>query len=130
MKKIFLAIIILIMIIYAPNFIWLIRSTAYISNKSAKVFNLVSVHVDGKNIQLGRLMPGESRFMFLPKSGDETFEIRYLKDGNFLVGCRQYYESAMYNIKVVINNTNSPVCIAKLAFTNELFILIILNQIN
>ena len=129
MNKIFLVLIILIIILYAPNFIWLVKSTAYISNRSSKTLNFVTVHVDDKTIQLGKLMPDENRFIFLPKSSDATFELSYLKGGELIFSCRQYIESEMYNIKSVINDSDSPDCSTNSPFINELFILKLLNQI-
>lgn len=129
MKKIFLVLIILIMIIYAPNFIWLVKSTVYISNRSSKALNFVTVHINDKTMQLGKLMPDENRFIFLPKSGDATFELSYVKGGKLIFSCRQYVESEMYNVKSVINDSDSPDCSNNAPFINELFILKLLNQI-
>jgi len=129
MKKIFLVLVILIMILYAPNFIWLVKSTAYISNRSSKALNFLSVHVDDKSVQLGKLMPDETRFIFLPRSGDATFELSYVKGGKLIFSCRQYIESEMYNVKSVINDSDSPDCSTDSPFINELFILKLLNQI-
>lgn len=121
--------IILILIIYAPNLIWLVKSTAYISNRSSKALNFLTVHTNKNKIQLGRLMPGESRFIFLPKSGDSTFEITYVKGGNLIHICRQYIEGSMYTLEATIYDTETPECDVKLPLFSESFLVKLINEL-
>ena len=130
MKKTLIILIILILIVFAPNLVWLVKSTAFISNRSSKALNFLTVHINRNNIQLGRLMPGQSRFIMLPKTGDTTFEISYVKGGNLVHNCRQYVEDSMYSVEARIYDTRTPECNVKFPFLSESFLVKMINELS
>ena len=60
------------LVVFAPNLIWLVRSTARVPNHSARELRNFCLELGGRDLALGPLAPGQSRFVFLPETGDVT----------------------------------------------------------
>jgi hypothetical protein len=79
--------------------------------------------VDNKETRLSELLPGESRFILLPKSGDGTYEVSYGNTENSEPVCKDYVEGAMYHAETILAGPNGPVCKVTLPLFSELLIL-------
>ena len=127
MKKALLVIGIIIIGFGLPNLLLLTSSTLKIKNSRDKVISSVIVHVDEKQKKLPDLMPGQSSFTILPKSGDSTIKITYYYDENLETACRDYIENSMYHVEVEINSSNKEECKISLPITSELLLFKLLN---
>ncbi|MGB5474255.1 MAG: hypothetical protein WBQ78_12355 [Gammaproteobacteria bacterium] len=123
MKTTALIIFILAVCIFAPNLIWLANSTARITNGGTDAISSVIVHVDDKKTKLGDLLPGESRFIFLPKSGDATYKVSYGDENNSESVCEEYVEGNMYHMETVLESSQGSGCEVSLPLFSEVFIL-------
>lgn len=92
MRKSLLIIGILAVFSFIPNLIWLVNSTARITNIGENILSSVTVYVDDKKINLGELTSGKSRFILLPKSGDATYKVSYAKGSSAESVCQEYEE--------------------------------------
>jgi hypothetical protein len=109
--------------IFAPNLIWLGNSTARITNGGTDTINSVIVHVDDEETRLGDLLPGESRFIFLPKSGDATYKVSYVDENNSPSVCEEYVEDDMYHMETVLDRSQGSGCEVSLPLFSEVLIL-------
>jgi len=123
MKTIVLIIVVLVLCIFAPNLIWLAKSTARITNGGTFTLSSVIVYVDDKETKLGELHPGESRFILLPKSGDATYKVTYGKGGFSESVCQEYVESEMYHMETILESSHDSGCAVSLPLFSELIIL-------
>ena len=122
-KTTVLIILVLVLCIFAPNLIWFARSTAHITNGGTVTLSSVTVDVDGKETKLGKLHPGESRFILLPKSGDATYRVNYGKAEYPESVCQEYVESEMYHVETILESSHDSGCAVSLPLLSELFIL-------
>lgn len=106
----------------APNLIWLKNSTSRVLNKDKDTISSVTVHVNEKQTEIGDLLPGESRFIFLPKLGDATYKVTYDDETNSRTICVDYVESEMYHMETVIRSPKISECNSSLPLLSELFI--------
>ncbi len=123
MKRTALLVSILAVFIFAPNLVWLAYSTNRITNGGAGLLRSVTVHVDDRKVYLGELHPGDSRFTFLPKSGDATYRVSYTNGTRDELACQAYVEGEMYHVELLLADTRGPVCTVTLPLISELFIL-------
>ncbi|MGB5607130.1 MAG: hypothetical protein WBN51_11460 [Gammaproteobacteria bacterium] len=123
MKTAVLISVVLVPCIFAPNLIWLAKSTARITNGGTVMLSSVIVDVDDKETKLGDLHPGESRFILLPKSGDATYKVNYEKGGYSESVCQEYVESEMYHVETILESSHDSGCAVSLPLFSELFIL-------
>ncbi len=122
MKKTLLFLGIVIVGFGFPNLLWLTGSTLKIKNNRDKVISSVIVHVDEKQKKLQDLIPGQSSFILLPKSGDSTIKITYYYDEIPETDCRDYIEDSMYHVEVEINRSTNKECNISLPITSELLL--------
>lgn len=126
MKKTALIIVILVTCIFAPNLVWLANSTTRITNIGSGVLNSVTVYIDDKETSLGALLPGESRFMLLPKSGDSTYKVDFTNRSSVESVCQEYVEGEMYHVETLLSGTKGSICSVTLPLVSELLILKVL----
>ena len=84
-----------ILILVGPNLLWLNWSTLRIENRAAQPIEDAVLVVCEQPVSLGRLAPGASRFLFLPKCGDDTVQTRA---GRHDTNCKLYVEGDMYHV--------------------------------
>ncbi len=109
--------------VLAPNLIWLANSTTRITNGGVNYLNSVTVYVDDKETKIGGLSSGESRFIFLPKSGDATYKVGYVNGASSESVCQEYVEGEMYHVETLLGGARGSECLVTLPLTSELLIL-------
>lgn len=108
-------------IVFAPNLIWLARSTARITNHSGRELRNFRLELDGRDVTFGLVAPGQSRFVFLPETGDATLLVVYSVGTRQRTGCQEYVEASMFHVNVVIGPDLEPRCAVNLPLTKRLF---------
>ncbi len=123
MKKAILLLGIIIVGFGAPNLLWLTNSTLKIRNDGDKLLSSIIIRVDEKETKISDMKPGQSRFIFLTKSGESTVTITYNSGAKSETICHVYVEEGMYHVEVEINSSNNGKCKASLPIVSELFLL-------
>ena len=108
-------------IVFAPNLIWLARSTARITNLSGQELRNFRLKLGERGVTFGAVAPGESRFVFLPETGDATLFVNYSVGTRQRTGCQEYVEGSMYHVNVVIGPDLEAQCDVTLPLTERLF---------
>lgn len=108
-------------IVFAPNLIWLARSTARITNHSGRELRSFRLELGGRDVTLGLVTPGQSRFVFLPETGDATLIVVYSVGTRQRTGCQEYVEGSMFHVDIVIGSDLEPECRVSLPLTDRLF---------
>lgn len=98
------------LVVFGPNFLWLSRSTARITNDSGRELRDVRAEMAGADVLVGVVGPGQSRFVFLPQTGDATFHVSFVADGEPLSGCQEYVEGSMFHVVVAIGQDLAANC--------------------
>lgn len=108
-------------IVFAPNLIWLARSTARVTNHSGRELRNFRLELGERDMLLGIVAPGESRFVFLPETGDATLLVVYSVGTRQRTGCQEYVQGSMFHVNVAIGADLEPQCDIKLPLTERLF---------
>ena len=97
---------VLLVMLVAPNFIWLGTSTVRVHNSSNATIDRVGYSACETLHVVGSLGPGESVFRFLEACGDDTLEI--------LIGesayCQSYVEGELYHVDAIIGDDGDVRC--------------------
>ncbi|MDA0206476.1 MAG: hypothetical protein O3A53_19510 [Acidobacteria bacterium] len=109
------------LIVFSPNLIWLARSTARITNQSGRELRNFRLKVGERDVIFGIVTPGQSRFVFLPETGDATLLVVYSVGTRQITGCQEYVEGSMYHVNVVIGPDLESHCDVTLPLTDRLF---------
>ncbi len=109
------------LIVFAPNLIWLARSTARITNQSGRELRNFRLELGERDVTLGLVAPGQSRFVFLPETGDATLLVVYSVGTRQRTGCQEYVEGSMIHVNVVIGPDLESHCDVTLPLTDRLF---------
>ena len=109
------------LIVFAPNLIWLARSTARITNHSDRELRNFRLELGERDVTLGLVAPGQSRFVFLPETGDATLLVVYSVGTRQRTGCQECVEGSMFHANVVIGADLEPRCQVTLPLTERLF---------
>jgi len=108
-------------VVFAPNLIWLARSTARITNHSGRELRNFRLELGERDVTLGLVTPGLSRFVFLPETGDATLIVVYSVGTRQRTGCQEYVEGSMFHVDVVIGPDLEAQCDVTLPLTDRLF---------
>ncbi len=106
---------------FAPNLIWLARSTARVTNDSARVLHSFRLKLGERQVIVGPVAPGQSRFVFLPETGDATLQAIYSVDSHRRTGCQEYIEGSMFHVNVSVGADLEARCEATTPLTERLF---------
>jgi hypothetical protein len=98
------------LIVFAPNLIWLARSTARMTNQSGRELRNFRLELGEREVTFGVVAPGESRFVFLPETGDATLLVNYSVGTRQRTGCQEYVEGSMFHVNVVIGSDLEAQC--------------------
>jgi hypothetical protein len=109
------------LIVFAPNLIWLARSTARITNQSGRELRNFRLELGERDVTLGLVTPGQSRFVFLPETGGATLLAVYSAGTRQRTGCQEYVEGSMFHVNVVIGPDLEPQCDVTMPLTGRLF---------
>jgi hypothetical protein len=63
------------LVVWAPNLVWLQRSTVYVENRSDSTIESVRLFACDEAIELGDLEWGESRLRLIPACGDTALSL-------------------------------------------------------
>lgn len=96
------------LLLLGPNLLWLNWSTVRIENRGAQPLDDAVLVACEQAMSLGRLAPGASRFLFLPKCGDDSVQTRV---GRHDTNCRLYVEGDMYHVRAWFNSPTTGDCI-------------------
>ena len=108
-------------VVFAPNLIWLARSTARVTNHSGRELRNFRLELGGRDVTLGLVMPGQSRFVFLPETGDATLRVVYSVGTRRRTGCQEYVQGSMLHVNVVIGRDLEAQCGVTLPLAQRLF---------
>lgn len=106
---------------FAPNLVWLARSTARVTNRSGRELRDFRLELGERDVLLGLVAPGQSRFVFLPETGAATLLVVYSVDSRHRTGCQEYVEGSMFHVNVMIGDDLEAHCEATLPLTERLF---------
>lgn len=109
------------LIVFAPNLIWLARSTARITNHSGRELRNFRLELGERDVTFGVLAPGQSRFAFLPETGGATLLVVYSVGTRQRTGCQEYVEGRMFHVNVAVGPDLEPQCDMTLPLTERLF---------
>lgn len=109
------------LVVFAPNLIWLARSTARVTNQSGRELRNFRLELGGRDLALGLVASGESRFVFLPETGDATLLVGYSTGSRQRTGCDEYVEGNMFHVNVSVGPDLVPQCAVTLPLTARLF---------
>jgi hypothetical protein len=109
------------LIVLAPNLIWLARSTARITNHSGRELRNFRLELGERDVTLGLVTPGQSRFVFLPETGAAALLVDYSVGTRQRTGCQENVEGSMFHVNVAIGPDLDPHCEVTLPLTGRLF---------
>ena len=95
-----------LLILIAPNLIWLCTSTIRIENASESPIYAVAYKACERTHSLKTLQPRQSVFRLLEACGDDTLEI-LVQDSNF---CQTYVEGELYHVDATISTADEVEC--------------------
>lgn len=98
-----------ILLLCAPNLIWLQHSTVQIENRAQEEIQDVVLYACSQPISLGPLSPGGSRFRLIPRCGEDSLEVR---SGDLAV-CNIYVEGQSSHVLAWFTSPMSGDCIYK-----------------
>ncbi len=96
----------ILLILLAPNLLWLGTSTLRIQNVSNLPVDSIAYIVCETIHPVGALAPHQSIFRFLPSCGDDTLEI-VIGESKF---CQMYVEGELYHVDAMIDTVGSVKC--------------------
>ena len=115
MKKRLIIFLVILLVIFTPNLIWLNWSTLFIRNQSSESVDNISFEICSETFSV-TAEPESSSLHFLPKCGDTTLIVRT----NNEIICKSYVEGDMYNVEVDIAHKK---CEVELPIFSSLFLL-------
>ena len=120
-----LAALVLAVLLVAPNFLWLGRSSAKIRNIGDTEVTLRIVISDdpAKTVELGRLAPGASRFIWIDPVGEATLGIKVMEGTEWRRHCNEYVEAGLYRVEITVATPDQVECHTDLSFLSRLLIL-------
>lgn len=74
-------------------------------------------------------MPGENIFMLLPKTGNATFRVRFMKNGRLTTSCEGHTQNDMVHIEAKFSDAKEPECAFISPFFSKLFIIKLLKEV-
>lgn len=110
------------MFIAAVNLFWLNYSTTRVSIAGRGLAS-VKLYIDNQLIDLGNLRRGESRFMFLPKTGTALYTITFT-EGNFVhTACEAEVEPTGQHVEASLAPEGASTCVVTDPMLSDLMIL-------
>jgi len=112
-------------LVVAPNFLWLSRSSAVIHNTGPTALTLRFAYFDDPEriVEIGELQPGASRFVWLDPVGEATLVIHAWDGSAWREHCANYIEQGMYRVEVIARSPTEVECDTDLVFFDRLLIL-------
>ena len=125
MKPLLIILVIIVGVISALNLLWLGFSSAKVVVGHRGVAS-VMVHVGNEVIEIGNMRTGESRFLFLPKSGESslgtTFSVSFIIDEEQTQVCAHDIELSMQHVHVVLYHDMESTCTVSSPILSELIV--------
>ncbi len=91
----------LLLLLVAPNLIWLHTSTLRFHNASGSSIYSLEFEACGERHDVGPLAAGRGAFRFLESCGDDTLKIV----NNDAVECQLYVEGELYHVEAVFDGS-------------------------
>lgn len=95
-----------VVLVIAPNLVWLGTSTVRIHNAADSTTDAVAYVACETSHHVGTLGPHQSVFRFLPACGDDTLEI-VVGQSRF---CQMYVEGELYHVEATIDAAGAVTC--------------------
>jgi hypothetical protein len=73
-------------------------------------------------VPVGDLAPGQSRFLWLPRTGNATFFVEFATGGQQRKGCSEYVEGEMYHVRATVSAALAVSCSAELGVFSRVMI--------
>ena len=123
MKPVLIILLMFAGVIAAVNVLWLQWSSAKIVVGHRGVPN-VALQVEDEMINIGNLRTGESRFLFLPKTGKakSIFEVSFMIDEVQTQVCTLEIESTKQHVEIVLYNDDVSTCSVSSPILSELIV--------
>ena len=120
-----LAVAVLAVLLVAPNAYWLSRSSAKIHNIGDTEVTLRIVMSDdpSKTVELGALVPGASRFLWIYPVGEATLGVEVRDGAQWQRHCNEYIEAGMYRVEITVTAPDQVACRTDLPIFSRLLIL-------
>jgi hypothetical protein len=114
MKMWLIVFLVILLVIFAPNLIWLNWSTLFIRNQSSKSIDNITLEICSQTVHV-TAKPESSSLHFLPECGDTTLIVR----ANNEIICQSYVQGDMFDVEV---DTGTKNCNATLPIFSSLFL--------
>ena len=112
------------MLAVAPNVLWLARSSVLVRNTGtdATTLRIVIINETDGIVEVGKLAPGASRFLWNDPVGEATLAVGVRNGGDWQRHCGEYIEAGMYRVEVLARSPDSVACRTELPLLNRLFL--------
>lgn len=129
MRVFLLALVGLALIAVVPNGLWLVRSTSFVRSHSVEPASVRIVVEDEQRrmTDLGTLVAGEARFLWIAARGEATFFVEVATAGAQRRHCSEYVQGTMYHVEVVIYAPDEVACRVELPLLDRLLLLDLLH---
>ncbi len=125
MKPLLIILVLFAGVICSFNLLWLRYSSTKVVVGHRGVASVI-IRVDGEEIELGNLRTGESRFLFLPRTGKSaprsTFSISFMIDDMQTSVCTLGVEQSGRHVDVVLYNDAESTCVLSSPILSELIV--------
>lgn len=123
MKNLIFLLLILGIVMIAPNVLWLIHSTARVTNESNGLLRDIALRVGSQSVPVGDVASQASRFAFLPSDfGGATLSVEYKSNNAPASQCQVYVESTKYHVEIVVDENHNTRCTVELVTLMSLFV--------
>jgi hypothetical protein len=99
-----------VLLVWAPNLVWLRRSTVYVENRSDSTVEAVRVFACDESIELGDLEWGESRLRLIPECGDTTLSVSTRFHGVEHQTCSASVDASMTHVEAWFDSPTKGGC--------------------
>jgi hypothetical protein len=120
-----LAVVVLAVLLVAPNAYWLERSSAIIHNigDTGVTLRIVISDDPAKTVEIGTLAPGASQFQWIYPVGEATLGVEVRDGAEWWRHCNEYIEAGMYRVEITVAAPDRVACRADLPIFSRLLIL-------
>jgi hypothetical protein len=120
-----LGVVVLAVLLVAPNAYWLERSSAKIHNigNTGVTLRIALSDDPAKTIEIGTLPPGASRFQWIYPVGEATLGVEVRDKAEWRRHCNEYIEAGMYRVEITVTAPDQVACSTELPFLGRLLIL-------
>lgn len=98
------------LVVWAPNLVWLRRSTVYVENRSNSTIEAVRLFACDEAIEFGDLEWGESRLRLIPECGDTALSVSSRSHGVEHQICNAAVDASMTHVEAWFDSPTKGDC--------------------